>query len=513
MSGFSELLSEYARRGVYTKRQLADMCDIDRTLLQKIMSGERKPKNEEVVIKIASKLAISAEELKSLLEEYHILDVGSDIYYQRKEVENFIKDFYRGIKNPPRSESFSVTATDNQVDGISCKKGKFNIMNRMYNAFAKAIADSIDNPEIILYMQPQYDDVISALLNVCNKNTIIRQVVCLGNGNERNTIRNNMEIFHKLLPMSLSDSDYQVRFFYENVNSHRNAMQIFSNYIIVNKTVIMFDYEEENAVFIDNQDFYNIVSESFENIWKKSEMLIKRHGDIMEYIKGFFSEGKKYYTTLEYDPCVTFGFTREICDLLLIKDFPNRDVYIDSFMDSIVKIKNWVVDEKRPMKVFFTRSGLKNFMETGILGKYPMEMWDKPVPPDMRVDLMEAVLYAMKNGAYEAFVVNDDMFGMTPKELIEIRADGSMVMTRGVESGNMHFMEVQEQGIVSAFEDFFQNFETDSRVIAGELAYNYIYDEVEQYKLKMFFAGGVQPRKGTGRMAGRTALTTAGSRK
>ena len=70
MSGFSELLSEYARRGVYTKRQLADMCDIDRTLLQKIMSGERKPKNEEVVIKIASKLAISAEELKSLLEEY-----------------------------------------------------------------------------------------------------------------------------------------------------------------------------------------------------------------------------------------------------------------------------------------------------------------------------------------------------------------------------------------------------------------------------------------------------------
>ena len=74
------------------------------------------------------------------------------------------------------------------------------------------------------------------------------------------------------------------------------------------------------------------------------------------------------------------------------------------------------------------------------------------------------------------------MFGMTPKELIEIRADGSMVMTRGVESGNMHFMEVQGQGIVSAFEDFFQNFETDSRVIAGELAYNYIYDEVERYK-------------------------------
>ena len=503
MSGFSELLSEYARRGVYTKRQLADMCDIDRTLLQKIMSGERKPKNEEVVIKIASKLAISAEELKLLLEEYHILDVGSDIYYQRKEVESFIRDFYKGIKNPPRREAFCITAAKNQASGISCKKGKFNILNRLYNTFAKAVADNRDNPEIILYIQPQYDDVISALLNVCDKNTVIKQVVCLGNGNERSTIRNNMEIFHKLLPMALSDSDYQVRFFYENVNLHRNAMQIFPNYIIVNKTVVLFDYDEENAVFIDSQDFYNIVKESFENIWKKSEVLIKRHGDIMEYINGFFTEGKKYYRTLEYDPCVTFGFTREICDMLLIKDFPNRDMYIDSFMNDIVKIKDWVLNEKRPMKVFFTRSGLRSFLETGILGKYPMEMWDEPVPPYMRVELMDKVMDAMREGAYESFVINDDMFGMTAKELIEIRADGSMAMTRGVESGDMHFMEVREQGIVSAFEDFFNNFESDSRVISGEKAYSYISDEVDKYRLELFL-GGQTKNQTTGKRAGNT---------
>ena len=142
-------------------------------------------------------------------------------------------------------------------------------------------------------------------------------------------------------------------------------------------------------------------------------------------------------------------------------------------------------------------------METGILGKYPMEMWDEPVPPYMRVELMDKVMDAMREGAYESFVINDDMFGMTAKELIEIRADGSMAMTRGVESGDMHFMEVREQGIVSAFEDFFNNFESDSRVISGEKAYSYISDEVDKYRLELFL-GGQTKNQTTGKRAGNT---------
>ena len=116
MSGFSELLTEYVGRGVYSKRQIAEMCGIDRTMLQKILSGNRKPKNEDFVLKVGSKLAISVEELKRLLEEFHILDVGTDTYYQRKEVETVIKDFYKAIKNPPKSEKSRIAATDYNDD-------------------------------------------------------------------------------------------------------------------------------------------------------------------------------------------------------------------------------------------------------------------------------------------------------------------------------------------------------------------------------------------------------------
>lgn len=488
MSGFSELLTEYVGRGVYSKRQVAEMCGIDRTMLQKILSGGRKPKNEDFVIKIGSKLAISAEELKRLLEEYHILDVGTDTYYQRKEVEGFIKDFYKGIKNPPRSEKFKIAPYDDNDDEISCKCGKYNIANRLYNLLARELND--DGGDILLYIQPDYSDIIAALLNVCGENTRMRHIICLGNGSERDTLRQNMSIFHKILPFVLTDSEYNVRYYYENVLSHRNSMQLFTNYIIVNRTVIMFDYNEDNAIFIKNEDVYNMVHNSFENIWRNSEVLINYNDDATAYVKNIFRPGSLQHRMLEYGPDIRLELIDGICKDILANDIPERETYIDTLLQDIAKFRTSIEEDEKPVKVYFTRAGLRRFVESGRVDNMPVKLKNNNISQEIRFKLLEQLIDDMDNNIQSIYIVNDDVFGVTDKEMLELDSNGHLIMTRSSQSGGMQFMDVSEQGLINAFHDFFENLETDSRVTMGDSAKMYIQDIINEYNSKLSSGGG-----------------------
>ncbi len=489
MSGFSELLTEYVRRGVYSKRQIAEMCGIDRTMLQKILSGNRKPKNEDFVLKVGSKLAISVEELKRLLEEFHILDVGTDTYYQRKEVETFIKDFYKAIKNPPKSEKSRIAAADYNDDGISCKCGKYNIANRLYNLLESELNDGGD---IMLYMQPDYSDIIAALLNVCGENIRIHHIVCLGNDSESDTLRQNMSIFHKILPMALTDSEYQVRYYYENVLSHRNSMQIFTNYIVVNKTVVMFDYNEDNAIFFRDDGVYNMVRSSFEEIWGNSEVLIKYHDDVKQYVSTVSEPGNFKHRLLEYAPDIRLELTEDICESIVSQDVPDREAYINRIMDDIREFREGVETNDRPVRVYFTIAGLRRFMESGKIDNLPIKLKDNSIPLNIRFMLIENLIN-IDAARQSIYVIGDELFGVTDRDMLELAANGHLIMTRSSEDGGMNFMDVNEQGIINAFDDYFENFETDSRVITGEEARKYIRDMLDEYRIKYnseLYSGG-----------------------
>ena len=63
-------------------------------------------------------------------------------------------------------------------------------------------------------------------------------------------------------------------------------------------------------------------------------------------------------------------------------------------------------------------------------------------------------------------------------------------------------MDVNEQGIINAFDDYFENFETDSRVITGEEARKYIRDMLDEYRIKynseLYSGGGYSLKKAAG---------------
>ena len=275
----------------------------------------------------------------------------------------------------------------------------------------------------------------------------------------------------------------------------------------------MFDYNEDNAIFIKNEDVYNMVHNSFENIWRNSEVLINYNDDATAYVKNIFRPGSLQHRMLEYGPDIRLELIDGICKDILANDIPERETYIDTLLQDIAKFRTSIEEDEKPVKVYFTRAGLRRFVESGRVDNMPVKLKNNNISQEIRFKLLEQLIDDMDNNIQSIYIVNDDVFGVTDKEMLELDSNGHLIMTRSSQSGGMQFMDVSEQGLINAFHDFFENLETDSRVTMGDSAKMYIQDIINEYNSKLSSGGGVQPRKGTGRMAGRTTPTTAGSRK
>lgn len=66
MSIFSQLLQEHFQEKKVKIYQIAQLSNIERTLLQKILTGSRKPSSEEQVTRLAQALMLTASETKEL---------------------------------------------------------------------------------------------------------------------------------------------------------------------------------------------------------------------------------------------------------------------------------------------------------------------------------------------------------------------------------------------------------------------------------------------------------------
>lgn len=94
MSVFSEYLSHLVTERNAKVASLYKYCDVDRSTMYQYINGKRKvPPSMELVNKIAGFFHLTPIEYEKLKEAYFITKTGKDVYYRRKSVENFIKNF------------------------------------------------------------------------------------------------------------------------------------------------------------------------------------------------------------------------------------------------------------------------------------------------------------------------------------------------------------------------------------------------------------------------------------
>ena len=92
MSIFSNKLKKYVEQKNMPVYALAKGCDIDRSVMYKIVHGTRGTSSKQVVERIARVLELTPHEKNQLLEAWRITAVGEHIYFERKIITEFIEN-------------------------------------------------------------------------------------------------------------------------------------------------------------------------------------------------------------------------------------------------------------------------------------------------------------------------------------------------------------------------------------------------------------------------------------
>jgi transcriptional regulator with XRE-family HTH domain len=127
--------------------QLAKSANLDRTTIQRSISGERLP-NINFVEKLCDYLYVSPLERKELTELYSISKIGEKIYFRRKYVKVLLEQIaaLRVIKN--RDTNYHKTIINNNITHeIKVFSGQYNVNKIILDV----LEDEALNTDVPLY--------------------------------------------------------------------------------------------------------------------------------------------------------------------------------------------------------------------------------------------------------------------------------------------------------------------------------------------------------------------------
>lgn len=225
MSVFSEYLSHLVTERNAKVASLYKYCDVDRSTMYQYINGKRKvPPSMELVNKIAGFFHLTPIEYEKLKEAYFITKTGEDVYYRRKSVENFIKNF------PDPLFEASKSGETEKTDILAGKK------RRIQNA---AISTQVElnqylhqilleeswkeDGKIALFLPADYGFLFELLASLKPIKALeITHILCMsstGQRNEENELY-SLEYLKMMLPMYVANLDYRPYYFYDDINSH-----------------------------------------------------------------------------------------------------------------------------------------------------------------------------------------------------------------------------------------------------------------------------------------------------
>lgn len=90
MSDFSSKCREYLKNTGETVYQLSTSSGLDRTSLQRMITGKRLP-GMDFVRQFCDSIRINPSQRQELIELYKIEKIGKEIYYNRKYIQELLR--------------------------------------------------------------------------------------------------------------------------------------------------------------------------------------------------------------------------------------------------------------------------------------------------------------------------------------------------------------------------------------------------------------------------------------
>ncbi len=421
MSVFSEKLHEYISRADMKIAALSKYSGVDRSFIQKMLSGQRVPSDISTINRLADALMLTPLERRSLLEAHAISRMGEEVYHRRTTVKRLLEDadsYY--FHTPPAI--LPTLPPPAPIPEVLPFQGKASVADGLRMLMDAELSDPA--PQLWVVMQPDCEFAV-ILHNCCRAVPSLHIEHILRFDNELQYQRENQHNLHCvrcLLPFLLSPCSYHAWFYYDFAGEEKKHTSVFPWFVLGKHAALSLSSDCEKGILYSHPQVMELFQRIFEEI----------RSDCLPFFELTNVEASQFWDhqrwpsihhqmaySLQYEPCWGFFYSMDMVEKQLLKEIPNREEIITFFSHHRQQVS--LLEGPMRCTAFFTMEGLEYFLSTGRLSELPSEIYH-PLSLQQRAELFRRMVSCIQKGNFLPFLVRPQKFRL-PRKLTFFVAD------------------------------------------------------------------------------------------
>lgn len=384
MSEFSSKCREYIKNTGETVYQLSASSGLDRTSLQRMITGKRLP-GTDFVRQFCDSIRINPAQRQELMELYKIEKIGKEVYYNRK----YIQELLRVISS---QQAFSRTAF-HRLPTLPFYSGEFSldVEKKVLGLFEDILHSGSEEQirtnipansrllvQIFAHLYPQYHELPP----------VIQILPLLQNPKASPNYNMNLETFLcTLLPILSGFQNYQPYYYYTQFGREDLQFELYPFFFITEKRLLLLSSDMMTLILTENPEVVRSYNQEFQRILANSRCFFQQSNSpeqILNIFGAIFQSNATTNFALESHPCLALmSYGPEFVQAL----FTYRDIDLCSpvytQLSAIMKQPQFTFTANETSCNYFTLDGLRKLAETGLFNG-PYSYHQTPLPEDVR---------------------------------------------------------------------------------------------------------------------------------
>lgn len=465
MSVFAKRLKYYIENSGQTIYSVAVTSGVERTMIHRMMKGDRIPTNKNVVLAVARTLLLSPSDTDDLMTAYEISRRGESAYRQLQHVQQLLLDCVKPSLltinpinpiHPPENLFLDLkTIISNQSAPPQIIREKPHV-NQLVRTLLEMELQKNDG-QVCLIAQPDYQYLYESLASMTHfaPNAKIQNIICFDRGNDDENCY-NLRCLEKLLPTLLACPAFEARCYYDHVTSVFNEWTLMPCMLLTSDYVLCFSTDASQALLFDDTEMNNFMRTFFQKklactmpICHSLKTSFQQYMQSVLMAENSTPPGPQIFTIL-YQPCMTPFIDNDI-----ILNHLNMEYFSPEMLQrmavhfQVMKTKNTVINS------CFTREGLELFLKTGRITEIPDQFY-RPLDVASRKRILHNMIQAIEAGTLVPHIIDTAKFSL-PKELSVEALSPTQIILYLYADGDMAFsLTLNEPSLLHAFYSFLE---------------------------------------------------------
>lgn len=469
MSDFSEACRRYIDETGTNIYQLSKISGLDRTSLQRMVTGKRLPK-PDFVRQFCLHLRINPQQKDALMELYDMERIGKSAYFNRKYIQLILEHLsspspsprsYDPVIDPKRQTVLSVEAEEALEYFLDAALSQFTGTPRL---FTNIPAECTFFFRLLLRLTSR----LHRQFQLCHLFYLSRNPEKIENANI------NLELLQCALSFMLTGYSYQPQYYYAKDAVINASALLYPYYFISETSAFLLSGDFSSFIALKDPDIIRRYQEEAENQFRSSTPLFftkRSPEEVISFYCGLSGKQPLMSKVLEAQPCAL----AMIYDPELLKDAGSPA--LTSSLQTLCKSFNTRPASSGAFHNYFTLSGLKHFIETGHFSG-PYACLPVSYPPETRKEMLAHFLRRhFQTGEYT--MLRDQPL-LADKTYYEVFSDHSVFLCLPDSESTFLGLYVAESSIGQAFFDYFSSLEDSPLVYSAPEAEEIITQYIKE---------------------------------